>query len=134
MKGAPAARPGLREARGLVTAAQAQHQVERGLLLDVVVRQRAAILELLAREDEPLLVRRNTLLILNLGLHVLDGVGGLDVQGDGLASERLDENLHATAEAQDEVEGALLLDVVITESPAILKLLTSEDQALLVGR
>ena len=105
-----------------------------GLLLNVVVRQRAAILELLACEDEPLLVRRNTLLILNLGLNVLDGVGGLDVQGDGLASQSLNENLHTTAEAQDEVEGALLLDVVIRESPAVLKLLTGEDQALLVGR
>ena len=30
--------------------------MERGLLLDVVVRQRAAVFELLAREDEALLV------------------------------------------------------------------------------
>ena len=40
-------------------AAQPQHQVKSALLLDVVVRQRAAILELLAREDEALLVRRD---------------------------------------------------------------------------
>jgi hypothetical protein len=38
-------------------AAQAQHQVQRGLLLDVVVRQRAPVLQLLAREDQALLVR-----------------------------------------------------------------------------
>ena len=68
MKGAPAARPGLREARALVTAAQAQHQVERGLLLDVVVRQGAAVLELLPREDQALLVGRDALLVLDLGL------------------------------------------------------------------
>ena len=48
----------------VAAAAQPQHQVERGLLLDVVVRQRAAILELLARKDQALLVRRNSLLVL----------------------------------------------------------------------
>ena len=36
-------------------APQTQHQVQGGLLLDVVVRERAAVLELLAREDEALL-------------------------------------------------------------------------------
>ena len=38
--------------------------MQRGLLLDVVVRQRAAVLELLAREDQALLVRRDPLLVL----------------------------------------------------------------------
>merc|ERR550514_1140484 len=52
-------------------AAEPQHQVQRRLLLDVVVRERAAVLELLAREDQPLLVGQNTLLVLNLRLHVL---------------------------------------------------------------
>ena len=41
----------------LHAAAQAQHQVQRALLLDVVVGQRAAVLELLAGEDQALLVR-----------------------------------------------------------------------------
>jgi hypothetical protein len=40
--------------------------VESGLLLDVVVRQSAAVLKLLAREDQALLVRRNALLVLDL--------------------------------------------------------------------
>ncbi len=40
----------------LVATSQAEHEVERGLLLDVVVRQRAAVFELLSREDEALLV------------------------------------------------------------------------------
>ena len=39
----------------LVATAKAQHQVQGGLLLDVVVRERAAVLEKLAREDEALL-------------------------------------------------------------------------------
>ena len=39
-----------------VPASEAQHQVQGGLLLDVVVRERAAVLELLAGEDQALLV------------------------------------------------------------------------------
>ena len=31
---------------------------------------------------------------LNLGLHVLDRVGGLDLEGNGLPGEGLDEDLH----------------------------------------
>ena len=41
----------------LHATAQAEHEVQRRLLLDVVVRERAAVLELLAREDQALLVR-----------------------------------------------------------------------------
>jgi hypothetical protein len=41
-------------------ATEVQHQVKRGLLLDVVVRQGAAIVQLLPCEDETLLVRRDT--------------------------------------------------------------------------
>ena len=51
------------EVLGVLTsaaAAEAQHQVKRRLLLDVVVGQSAAILQLLPREDEALLVRRDT--------------------------------------------------------------------------
>jgi hypothetical protein len=60
-------------------------------LLDVVVAQGAAILELLASEDQSLLVRGNTLLVLDLGLDVVDGVGGLHLEGDGLARQGLHE-------------------------------------------
>ena len=55
-------------------SAQAQHQVESRLLLDVVVGQRAAVLQLLASENQALLVRRNPLLVLDLCLHILDRV------------------------------------------------------------
>ena len=68
--------------------------MERRLLLDVVVGERAAVLELLAREDEALLIRRNALLVLDLRLHVVNRVGRLDLEGDGLAGEGLHENLH----------------------------------------
>ena len=64
------------------------------LLLDVVVGERAAILELLPSEDKTLLVRGNALLVLNLLLHVVDGVAALNLEGDGLAGKSLNENLH----------------------------------------
>jgi len=62
-------------------------------LLDVVVGEGAAILELLAGKDQALLVWGNALLILDLGLHIVDGVRRLHLQGDGLACEGLDETV-----------------------------------------
>merc|ERR1711934_1000191 len=106
--------------------------MEGGLLLDVVVLEGAAILELLACEDEALLIRRDPLLVLDLGLHGIDGVGALDHQGDGLASQCLDEDLHTSTKPKHKVEGGLLLDVVVLEGAAILELLACEDEALLI--
>ena len=87
--------------------------MEGGLLLDVVVAERAAVLELLAREDQALLVggdaendvdQDNTfgsdglhyapLLVLDLDLDIVDGVRGLNLEGDGFAREGLYEILH----------------------------------------
>jgi hypothetical protein len=42
------------------TTTETEDQVQGGLLLDVVVGQSAAILELLTSKDETLLIRRNT--------------------------------------------------------------------------
>eukprot|EP00601_Ochromonadales_sp_CCMP2298_P002221 CAMPEP_0173177652 /NCGR_PEP_ID=MMETSP1141-20130122/5106_1 /TAXON_ID=483371 /ORGANISM="non described non described, Strain CCMP2298" /LENGTH=102 /DNA_ID=CAMNT_0014100069 /DNA_START=137 /DNA_END=445 /DNA_ORIENTATION=+ len=61
------------------TATEAEDQVEGGLLLDVVVGKGAAILELLAREDQTLLVRRDALLVLDLLLDIINRVRGLDL-------------------------------------------------------
>ena len=59
--------------------------------MDVVVAQCAAILELLAGEDEALLVGWDALLVLDLGFDVVDRVGRLHLEGDGLARQGLDE-------------------------------------------
>jgi hypothetical protein len=64
------------------------------LLLDVVVRESATILKLLSGEDKTLLIGGNAFLVLNLGLDVVNGVGGLNLESNGLAGEGLDENLH----------------------------------------
>jgi hypothetical protein len=65
--------------------------VECALLLDVVVGERPTILQLLTRKDQALLVRRNALLVLNLGLDIVDGIRGLDLKGDGLAGDCRDD-------------------------------------------
>merc|ERR1719251_464697 len=106
--------------------------MEGALLLDVVVGESSSVLQLLASEDQPLLIWGDSLLVLDLGLDVLNGVGWFNLQGDGLASQGLDEDLHASPESEHKVEGALLLDVVVGESPSVLQLLASEDQPLLV--
>ena len=105
-----------------------------GLLLDVVVGEGSPVLELLSSEDKTLLIGGDALLVLDLGLDVLNGVRRLDVEGDGLAGEGLHEDLHATAESQHEVEGGLLLDVVVREGAAIFQLLAGKDESLLIGR
>merc|ERR1712240_76840 len=106
--------------------------MEGRLLLDVVVGKRPSVLELLAGEDQPLLVWGNSFLVLNLSLDVLNAIASLDLQGDGLAREGLHEDLHASSQPEDKVEGGLLLDVVVGERSAVLQLLAGEDQPLLV--
>merc|ERR1711963_1377146 len=58
----------------LHASSETQDKMQSGLLLDVVVRQGAAILQLFACKDQPLLVRGNSFLVLDLGLHILNGV------------------------------------------------------------
>jgi hypothetical protein len=71
----------------LHSTAQTEDEMQRGLLLDVVVAQRTSVFELLAGEDKTLLVWRDSFLVLDLGLHIVDGVRGLNLEGDGLASD-----------------------------------------------
>merc|ERR1712093_324024 len=101
---------------------QAKHQVEGGLLLNVVVAQRSAVFQLLASENKTLLIRRNAFLILDLGLHILNRIRGFDVQGDRLARQRFHENLHSSAQAKHQVEGGLLLNVVVAQRSAVFQL------------
>ena len=63
------------------------------LLLDVVVGQSTSVLELLSGEDETLLVRGDSLLVLNLSLDVVDGITRLNIKRNGLSGEGLYKNL-----------------------------------------
>jgi hypothetical protein len=104
------------------------------LLLDVVIREGATILQLLPCEDQTLLIWGDAFLVLNLGLHIVDGVRGLDFQRDGLAREGIHKDLHSATESKDEVKRGLLLNIIVGEGSPILQLLASENQTLLVGR
>ncbi|KAG9409423.1 hypothetical protein AC1031_022120 [Aphanomyces cochlioides] len=63
----------------LHTTTQTKHQMECGLLLDVVVAQGTTVFKLLAGKDQALLIRRNSFLILDLLLDVVDRVGWFDI-------------------------------------------------------
>ena len=76
-------------------------KVESALLLNVVVRESAAILELLASKDQALLVGGNALFVLDLRLDIVDGVRRLHLQSDRLAREGLDEDLHPATKTKD---------------------------------
>ena len=64
-----------------------------------------------------------------MAFHVVDCVGRFDFESD-----RLDENLHAAAETEDKMEGGFFLNIIIRKGAAVLKLLTSKNQMLLVRR
>ena len=108
--------------------------MESRLLLDVIVRKSSAILELLAGKDKSLLIGGDALLVLDLSLDIFDGVRRLNVQGDGLSSQSLDEDLHTTTKSEDQVKSGLLLNIVVRKGSAVLELLSSEDESLLIGR
>ena len=64
-------------------------------LLDIIIAQRPPILELLSRENQPLLIRWNALFVLNLGLDIVDGIARLDFESDGFTREGFHEAANA---------------------------------------
>jgi hypothetical protein len=59
--------------------------VQGGLLLDVVIRESTSIFQLLSSEDQTLLIRGDSLLVLDLGFDVVNGIRWLNIERDGLA-------------------------------------------------
>jgi hypothetical protein len=66
----------------LHTTTKAKYQVKGRFFLDVVIRKSPSVFELLSSENETLLIRRDTFLVLNLGFDVVNGIGGLDFESD----------------------------------------------------
>ena len=64
--------------------------MECALLLDIVVGQGAAVLQLLAGENQSLLIRWDPFFILDLGLDIVDGIRGFDLEGDRLTRKAED--------------------------------------------
>merc|ERR1712045_626663 len=108
--------------------------MESRLLLDVVVRQSSSIFQLFSSKDQSLLIWRDTFLVLDLCLDILNGITRLHLQGDGLTSQSLDKDLHTSSQSQDKMKGRLLLDVVVRQSSSIFQLFSSKDQSLLIWR
>jgi hypothetical protein len=88
----------------------------------------------LPTKDQSLVVSRNSVFIFNLALDIINRISCLSLQRDGLASQRLDENLHAATETEDKVKHRILLDVVSREGAAIFELLSGKDETLLIER
>ncbi len=59
--------------------------------MDIVVAQGPPVFELLAGEDEALLVGGDAFFVLNFGFDIVDCVAGFDFEGYGLAGEGFDE-------------------------------------------
>jgi len=79
---------GQQSQRGVVhTSSQSQNQMQGRFLLDVVITQSSSIFQLLSGKDETLLIGRNSFLVLNLCLDIVNGIGWLDVQSNGLACD-----------------------------------------------
>ena len=130
------------------SALRSTREEKRRLVLDVIILKGPAILELLAAEDETLLVGRDTaksmsemkidaafnvnlpLLVLDLSLHVVDCVGRCDPEGDRVPHQRLDEDLHTTTETKVEMEGGLLLNVIILKGSSVLGLAVFKFEAI----
>ncbi len=71
-----------------------QKEFESVALLEIIVGEQAAVLQLLAREDEALMLGGDALLVLDQDLDAFDVVRSLDFEDDGIAEKLLDDNLH----------------------------------------
>ena len=78
----------------LGTSTETEDEMEGRLLLDIIVGEGAAVFELLAGEYQALLVRRNSLLVLDFRLDIVNCIRAFDLESDGLAREGLHEDLH----------------------------------------
>lgn len=63
------------------------------LFLNVVIEQ-GAHSQLFASKDQPLLVRGEARFVLDVDLHIFNGVIGLNLEGDGLTSQSLNKDLN----------------------------------------
>jgi hypothetical protein len=84
-----------------LAAEQAQHEVQRGFLLHLVLGEREVILKLLAAVDEALLVRGDAFLVLDIGLDSADGVRGLALHVDNFVAECFAKSLHSAGPELD---------------------------------
>ena len=68
--------------------------------LDVVIGKSSTILKLLASKDQTLLIRWDTLLVLDLGFDIFNSVRRLDFKRDSLTRQGFDEDLHVACQKE----------------------------------
>jgi len=100
--------------------------------LDVVITQSAPVFQLLSGKNQALLIWRNSFLILDLGLYIIDGIRWFHIKGDSLTGQSLHKDLHSSSKTENQVKSGFLLNIVITQSAAVFKLFTSKNKALLI--
>merc|ERR1711957_847227 len=108
--------------------------MKSGFLLDVIVAQGTSVFQLLSSKDETLLIRRNSFLILNLSLDIINGIRWFNIQSDGLSSECLHKDLHSSTKTEDQMKSGFLLDVIVAQGTSVFQLLSSKDETLLIRR
>jgi len=86
--------------KDLHTSSQTQHQMQGTFLLNAIICQGTAIFQLFPSKDQSLLVWWNAFLVLDLFLHLVDGIARLHFQSNGLPSQSFHEDLHTTSQAQ----------------------------------
>ena len=70
--------------------------------------------------------------MLDLRFYIVDSIASFNIESNCFPGEGLDEDLHATTEAEYQVECRLFLDVVVRQRAPVLQLLASKNEALLV--
>ncbi|KAJ3992569.1 hypothetical protein F5050DRAFT_1811349 [Lentinula boryana] len=109
-------------------------KVKGGLFLHAVTRKLTASLQLISSGDQPLLVRRDSFLVLDSGRYITNGVRRPDLQCGRLSGQSLHKDLHPTTKTQNGVKRWFLRDVTAGESTAVFKLFPCKHETLLTGR
>ena len=78
------------------------------------------------------MVQGDTFLHLNIGLDVIDDIRRLNLESDCLAGGGFYEDLQIATEAEDQVEGGRLSNVVFGRHAMTFKLLFSKGETLLI--
>lgn len=79
------------------TTSRTKDQAQGGLLGDLIVFKCSAVFELFTSEETSLIVDSWAFFVFDHSLHSLDHGSRNNFMRDGLAGQRLDENLHLTA-------------------------------------
>ena len=101
-------------------------------LLDIVITQRTAILQLFPGKDKTLLIRWNTFFVLNFRLHIINRIGWFDIQRDRFTGESFDKDLHSSAQTENKMKRRFLLDVIIAQRATVFQLFAGKNQTLLI--